>query len=183
MPRAKKPAGTAADPRNGRRELDVGGRPPGTVEKFDPPPVCEEAEEAWEEFWADRQSLLLTPSSRVVLIRWVQALDRYLRATSAADLEPLVEGSTGQSVVNPMYKVADQALRTVETCERQLGIGGLNASTLGLAAISEKKSLADMNARYAQGARGGGGGSGGQNQQQEEAVDEDPRLKVVKRRS
>ena len=182
MPRPKKPAGTAADSRNGRRELALGRHSPGAVEQFDPPnPVCDEAMEAWEQFWSDRQAALLTPSSRVVLIRWVEALDRYLRSTAAADLLPLVEGSTGQSVVNPMYKISEQALKTVEACERQLGIGGLHAANLGLAAISERKSLADMNAQYAAGAgRGGGSGSGAQDQDRQEA---DPRVTVIKRRS
>jgi hypothetical protein len=176
MPRPKKPAGTAADKRNGRREVDLGPQPNRLVEKFDPPnSVCDEALDAWDLFWQDNQSLLLTPSSRVVLVRWVEALDRYIRSTAAADLEPLVEGSTGQMVVNPMYKIADQALRTIEACEKQLGIGGLNASTLGLAAISEKRSLADMNARYANPRSGGGGGDDDQGPDED-----DPRLKVIR---
>ncbi|MGH7965868.1 MAG: hypothetical protein ACRERD_29295, partial [Candidatus Binatia bacterium] len=83
-----------------------------------------------------------------VLSRWVVALDRYWIATTTADQEPLTEGSTGQSIANPLYKVAEQAMKVVDSCERQLGIGGLNASTLGLAAISERRSLQDMNAKY-----------------------------------
>lgn len=171
MPRPKKPAGTTVDKRNGQRaDLHVAT---GTeVERFDPPPdLCGEAVEAWDAYWADRPSLLLTPSARVVLLRWVEALNRYLVTTREADLEPVVTGSTGQLVANPLYKIAEQALRTVETCEKQLGIGSLNASSLGLAAIQERRSLADMNARY------GGGQRGGSDQDGDDG--EDPRLTVV----
>lgn len=166
MPRPKKSAGTAADKRNGQRLVDVGPAP-GGVQKADPPEhVCEQARQAWDDFWADRPALLMTPSSRVVLVRWVDALDRYLRTTAEADRQPLVEGSQGQMVVNPLYKIAQSALTTVTDCERQLGIGGLNAANLGLAAISEKRSLQEMNARYG-GDPSGDDGSG---------EEEDPRI-------
>lgn len=169
MPRPKKPAGTTADKRNGQR-ADLAPASGGAVERFDPPDdLCAEARDAWEAFWADRPALLLTPSARVVLLRWAEALNRYLLTTREADQEPLLTGSTGQQVANPLYRVAEQALRTVEACEKQLGVGSLNASNLGLAAISERRSLADMNARY------GGGQRGSSNQEQ----DEDPRLTVI----
>lgn len=169
MPRPKKPAGTTADKRNGQRaDLSVVGN--ARVERFDPPTgLCEEASVAWEEFWADRPALLLTPSATVVLRRWIIALNRYWITTAEADDDPLLTGSTGQQVANPLYKIAEQALRTVEACEKQLGIGGLNASSLGLAAIQERRSLADMNARY--------GGSGGSSDSEE--TPEDPRLTVI----
>lgn len=159
MPRPKKTAGTAVDRRNGQRLVDVGPAPDG-VQKVDPPDhICESARAAWDDFWADRPALLLTPSSRVVLLRWVDALDRYLRTSAEADQQPLVEGSQGQLVVNPLYKIAQLALSTVTDCERQLGIGGLNAANLGLAAISEKRSLQEMNARYGGDPRGGDQGA------------------------
>lgn len=169
MPRPKKLAGTTADKRNGQRaDLSVVGG--SRVEQFDPPAdLCPEAAAAWEEFWADRPALLLTPSAKTVLLRWVTALNRYLITTREADLEPLLTGSTGQQVANPLYRIAEQALRTVEACERQLGVGGLNASSLGLAAIQERRSLADMNARY------GGAPSGSS----DEDPPEDPRLTVI----
>lgn len=169
MPRPKKLAGTAADKRNGQRaDLSVANGN-SRVEQFDPPDsLCPTAQAAWVEFWADRPALLLTPSAKIVLYRWITALNRYLVTTDEADRDPLLTGSTGQQVANPLYKIAEQALRTVEACEKQLGIGGLNASSLGLAAIQERRSLADMNARY-------GGVGGGHDDDQPE----DPRLTVV----
>lgn len=167
MPRAKKPPGTAADPRNGQR-ADL-ALVTGTLARFNPPRgLSLPARQAWSAFWDDRPALLLTPSGKVVLLRWIDALDRYLRTTGEADEQPIVSGSTGQQVPNPLYKIAEQALRTVEACEKQLGIGGLNASTLGLAAITERRSLSDMNARYAP-----DGGDG------HDRRDDDPRVRIV----
>ena len=70
---------------------------------------------------------------------------------------------------NPLYGTAYKALAAVQACEKQMGMGALNRSALGIAVISEQKSLADMNARY----RVGGGD-----------VDsprpvEDPRVRVI----
>lgn len=169
MPRAKKPPGAAVDKRNGAKAL-LTSVSSGGVARFDPPEdLCSEAVAAWGDFWADRPALLLTPSSRVVLLRWVVALDRYLRTSAEADREPLVTGSQDQQVLNPLYRVAEQAMAVVDRCEKQLGIGGLYASQLGLAAVSERRSLADMNARY--------GGDDGQDD--ELTQEEDPRLRVV----
>lgn len=138
--------------------------------RFDPPTgLSGAAVEAWEGFWADRPALLLTPSARVVLLRWIDALNRYLVATAAADAEPLVSGSTGQLRPSPLYAVAAQALRTAETAERQLGIGGLNAAALGLAAIAERRSLQELNVQYTPPAGQGGARDDAQ----------DPRLTIV----
>ncbi|MGH3097905.1 MAG: P27 family phage terminase small subunit [Streptosporangiales bacterium] len=167
MPKPKKAAGTAVDKRNGQK-LVAGGRYDLRVEAFPPPKgLSKPARDAWRAFWEDRQAQLLTPSSKVVLLRWVDALDRYLRTTAEADKSPLVSGSQGQPVVNPLYKIADSARTTMDACERQLGIGGLYSANLGLAAISEQRSLQEMNSRYA----------GSDDEQGED--EEDPRLRVV----
>lgn len=144
MPR-KKPPGTAVDKRNGERATLTPGSVAGAVARFSAPPdLCPEANEAWNDFWDDRPSLLLTPSSRIVLIRWINAVDRYVTKLAEADERPIVFGSTGQETVNPLYKIAEQAKATMEACEKQLGIGGLNAAALGIAAIQEKKSLQEL---------------------------------------
>lgn len=151
MPRTKKAAGQAVDSRNGRRaELHevVGGR-------IDPPEgLCGEALAIWDAYWDDTVSSVQSPVDRGLLLRWITEYDRYLRAVTEADNAPLSTGSTGQQVENPLYKIAYRALEAAERCERQMGIGALNRSNLGIAVITERKSLQDMNSRY--GAGGGG---------------------------
>lgn len=149
MPRTKKPAGVAVDTRNGRRaDLSVVA---GT--RFDPPDgLCEEAVQAWDAYWDDRVAQVQTPVDRAVLLRWVTEMDRYLRLVAAADAEPVVRGSQGQPVENPMYGTAYKALAAVQACEKQMGMGALNRSALGIAVIAETKSLQDLNSRYGGGA-------------------------------
>jgi P27 family predicted phage terminase small subunit len=153
VPRTKKPAGQAVDPRNGRRaELAViaGGRPDA------PPGLSDAALAAWESYWGDAVSTVQTQADHALLRRWVTEYDRYLRTSAEADKEPLLAGSTGQSVENPLYRIAYRALDAAERCERQLGIGPLHRSSLGIAVIAERKSLAEMNAQFTEGAHGDG---------------------------
>jgi len=152
VPRTKKPAGTAVDPRNGRRaDLAV-----VAGERFEPPTgLCPEAMDAWDAYWDDRVAQVQTPVDRAVLLRWVTEMDRYLRLMAAADLEPVVRGSQGQPVENPMYGTAYKALAAVQACEKQMGMGALNRSALGIAVIAETKSLQDLNTRYGGGTDAG----------------------------
>jgi hypothetical protein len=145
MPRTKKPAGSTVDRRNGRRVdlTAVAGQRFGA-----PPDICDEAVAAWDSYWADAVASVGTPVDRALLVRWVTELDRYLRTVAEADRNPVVAGSTGQDVENPLYRIAYRALDVVERCERQIGAGGLNRSNLGIAVLTERRSLADMNARY-----------------------------------
>lgn len=167
MPRAKKVAGTAVDKRNGQQVLSVVGGL--KVEKFPVPRGTSRAAKIfWDAFWEDRPAALVTPATKVVLVRWIDSLDRYLRTIAEADEQPIVTGSTGQDTMNPLYKVAEMAMATVKECEKQLGIGGLNGASLGLAAISEQRSLQQMNARYVD--------VGGDEPEEDEP---DPRLYVV----
>jgi P27 family predicted phage terminase small subunit len=135
-----------------------------------PEKLCAEARLQWDAYWDDAASMVQTPADRGVVLRWIDAVDRYLRTVGEADAEPLVKGSTGQLVENPLYKIADRSLATVERAEKQLGIGALNRAGLGIAVIAEQRSLANMNAKY------GGGVDGGD---QPSEVEEDPRLTVI----
>lgn len=149
MPRTKAPAGTTADRRNGRRADLV----PVAGARFDAPEgLCDEALAAWSSYWDDTVASVMTPVDRAVLTRWIREMDRYLRLSAEADQNPSVRGSQGQPVENPLYATAYKALAAVQACEKQMGMGALNRSALGIAVITERKSLADMNARY-----GGGG--------------------------
>lgn len=145
MPRTKSPAGTAVDRRNGRRADLV----PVAGARFDVPAgLCDAANEAWSAYWDDTVATVMTPVDRAVLVRWIREMDRYLRLSAEADLEPSVRGSQGQPVENPLYGTAYKALAAVQACEKQMGMGALNRSALGIAVITERKSLQDMNAKY-----------------------------------
>ena len=151
MPRTKSPAGTTVDRRNGRRADLI----PVAGSRFDPPEgLSDEATAAWNAYWDDSVASVMTPVDRAVLLRWIREMDRYLRLSAEADLCPSVRGSQGQPVENPLYAIAYKALMAVQACEKQMGMGALNRSALGIAVITERRSLADMNARY-----GGGGDS------------------------
>lgn len=150
LPRTKKPAGQAVDPRNGRRAELVavtGAR----LDLPDPPPKvewCQAAVQAWERYWDDSVAQALTPADEVLVLRWFEALNRYLLMIRTADQRPMSVGSQGQEVLNPMYKAAELALRTVEACERQIGIGPANRASLGIAMLTEQRSLADLNQQF-----------------------------------
>lgn len=165
MPRTKKPAGVTVDRRNGRRaDLAVvaGGR-------FDPPEgLSDSARTLWDTYWDDAVATVATPVDRGLLLRWITEYDRYLRTVAEADLEPLVRGSTGQPSENPLYKIAYRALDAAERCERQMGIGPLHRSSLGIAVLTERRSLADMNARY-----------GGDDVGDGDEAPQDPRLAAI----
>ena len=172
MPRSKKPAGTAVDRRNGHRaDLVVADGNDALAKPERPDNLCAEAVQQWDAYWQDAAARVQTAADRGVVLRWIDAVDRYLRTLGEADAQPLVFGSTGQQVENPLYKIADRALSTIERCEKQLGIGALNRAGLGIAVITGQRSLADMNARY-----GDGGNNAPGSAEQAEA---DPRLTVV----
>jgi P27 family predicted phage terminase small subunit len=133
------------DRRNGRRADLV----PVAGERFDCPDwVCDEARAAWDAYWEDSVASVMTPVDRAILVRWVREMDRYLRLSAEADKQPSVRGSQGQPVENPLYGTAYKALAAVQAVEKQMGMGALNRSALGIAVITERRSLADMNARY-----------------------------------
>lgn len=150
MPRTKKPAGAVADRRNGRKyELaPAAGAAAAAPALPDPDEYCLEAQAAWTAYWADPVRQAITAVDHALVLRWVDALNRYLILVTEADREPLVPGSTGQPVANPKYAIADRALRVVVACERQLGVGPRHRADLGLALLTEQRTLDAVNERY-----------------------------------
>ena len=165
MPRTKKPAGTVADPRNGRR-AEVSG---SALAKFSLPkrtsgePWRLETKRAWDALWADPVASVLTPVDRPVLLRWADSLDRAAWSLEEADKSPVAKGSMGQDVASPHYAIAGDALKVAQACEAQLGVGALNRARLGIAILAERESMDALNARITGSLVAG------------EVVDDDPR--------
>ena len=93
-------------------------------------------------------SSVLSPVDRELVIRWAQAVDDWIKALSSARAKPISKGSMGQEVESPHFKIAAQAMSVVVECERQIGIGALNRTRLGLALLQERASLADLAGRF-----------------------------------
>lgn len=149
MPRTKKPAGTVADPRNGRRaELAA-----SSLAKFALPkrssgePWRLETRKAWSALWSDPVARALTPVDRPVLLRWADSLDRAAWALERADASPIATGSQDQEVASPYYAIANDALKVAQACEAQLGVGALNRARLGIAITAQRITMDEMNAR------------------------------------
>ena len=148
MPRTKKPAGQAADSRNGRRaELAIPGG--GQLARFDLPPKrpawAPETVEAWEGAWLDPVSQAWSAGDRPILLRWADSIDRAWRALRRADRKPVVLGGNMQQTEHPSYQTAKSAIATAERCEQQLGFGALNREKLGFTIAAARKSLEELN--------------------------------------
>lgn len=160
MPRAPKPAGTAVDPRNGARIT----LPSVPLKRFVLPKRSDglkydvRTTRMWKSLWDDaRLSAALSPVDRELVIRWAESVDDWIKATGKGRLEPVTEGSMGQEVASPHFTIAAQALAVAERCEAQIGIGALNRARLGIALLTEARSLQDLSAGFP----GDGGGVDG----------------------
>ncbi len=154
MPRTKKPAGHAVDRRNGRRtELAAAEQLHrfGLPKRADGEPWRLEIRKAWAAMWKDPVSSLLSAADRPVLLRWAGALHRAEHAYELADAAPMVRGSQGQQVRNPLYEVAEGQVAIAMKCEAQIGIGALNRARLGLEFTKGQQSLAELNATLDEG--------------------------------
>lgn len=134
MTRAKggpspKAPGAAIDTRNGVRAILT---TPG--ERFDPPASIEHpaALEAWEDYWRDPVSSLLTETDRPMLNRWVDSLQRYWVLMEKADAEPMLITAANGQVANGLYRVAAQMAMQAERMELRLGIGPKCRAALGI---------------------------------------------------
>ena len=119
------------------------------LKRFEPPFALEEiAQKAWDDFWDDIPSMLITSASQVVLLRWIDAVNKYTVAAREFDESPMIEGHKGTMVLNPMIRMMGTAFMVIRDCERQLGIGVMNATQLGLASTAEKARVDDLTKEY-----------------------------------
>lgn len=152
MPRAKKPPGTAIDPRNGQHEMAL---PVVPLKKFALPRRSDgldyelRTKRVWKSLWDDvRLSSTLSPVDRELVTRWAESVDDWLKALKSARENPVVKGSMGQEVASPYFAIAAQSMAVAVECERQIGVGALNRTKLGYAMLAERSSLLDLAAQF-----------------------------------
>lgn len=152
MPRAKKPAGTAVDSRNGERA----SLPAVPLKRFALPRRSDSLDydlrtrRMWKALFDDQAlSGVLSPVDRELVIRWAQSVDDWIKALEKARKSPISTGSMGQEVESPHFRIAAQAMGVIVECERQIGIGALNRARLGIAILAERAaSLADLAGQF-----------------------------------
>lgn len=147
MPAPRKQTTQARSPETANRLSIV---KPAEVEppKSPAPPdgLLPESIEAWDAVWLMPQAASFEGAHRVVVRRWVKAYDAWARALPVCESNPLVTGSTGQVVANPLMHWVASREAEMEKCERQLGVGLRNAADLGISVGQAKLTAAQLNA-------------------------------------
>ena len=130
------------------------GLPAADGDGKEPPPLPEgdylpETVQAWRALWAEPQAAQLTGAQKLVALRWIEAFEAWLRALRIVKEAPMVSGSMGQPVTNPLMAWVSSREAVMEKCERQLGIGLKNKADLGLTGAQAQLTAAHVNAMYA----------------------------------
>jgi hypothetical protein len=159
IPRAKKLPGTAVDSRNGQQAA----LPAEPLPRFSLPRRGDgqkwdlRTQRMWRALWDDdRLAAALSPVDRELVLRWAESVDDAVKARARAWESPIAKGSMGQDVESPYFGIAAKAVAVAEKCEAQIGIGALNRARLGIAILTEAKTLADLSAGYPGDAAGEG---------------------------
>lgn len=144
MPAPRKPQ-TQPRSRGTAKRLDtsvaVTGMPTGVAQQKRMPPLpplpggieyLALTLQLWEHLWDEVQAAQLAGAQIAPAYRWIRAFDEWQRAIDEVALKPLVQGSKGQPVTNPLMMWVTSREVEMEKCERQLGIGLRNKADLGI---------------------------------------------------
>ena len=148
MPPVRKPAAK----RQNRVTKDV-----GTVVRLHgevPKPPCrlrKAARLAWVAYWESDVAGASDGADRALVDRWIKNVNRYDALMTTADRNPVVPGSMGQPVANPLYSQGLALEKAIKADEQQIGIGPLNRVKLGLVIGQAHASLEQLNAEIEEG--------------------------------
>lgn len=103
--RQKDPA-LLANRRAGRgRGLTVLAREEAFIAPAPPPGLLAAGKNAWEDFWrSDVSAAVDISADRVDLEHWARCIDQRERFRKIADKAPLIKGSHGQLMLNPLHR-------------------------------------------------------------------------------
>ena len=106
----------------------------------------------WQLFWASDVAAAVSQSDIPSLIRLfdLRAMEQDYR--EQAQKEPLVTGSKGQPVQNPLLKVADTFRAEIRQLEDRYGLNPAARAKLGIDNSKLQTSLLDLNSRIAEAA-------------------------------
>lgn len=100
---------------------------------------------AWKAFWASSPAAVTDEVDLVLAERWILAYDEYRRALNAVRRRRLVEGSTGQPVLNPLATWVASREAAMHKAETQLGIGTKARIDLGISVGQARLTAEQLN--------------------------------------
>ena len=118
-----------------------------------PDPVphwLDETKAAWQAYWTSELGRTANETDLPALLRLFGYRDEHARLTAVTlleDFEPLVKGSTGQTVMSPVYKALQDLERQILALEDRFGLNVKNRQAIGAAMVDTAKSLDDLNRR------------------------------------
>ncbi|MGE0796547.1 MAG: P27 family phage terminase small subunit [Acidimicrobiia bacterium] len=150
-PKAKHLLSSRAKPR--KHEFGI-VRTDGTVDRLTPPlpaklngqvPLAETAE-AWERLWTAPVAAVLDLRSDLdTVIRWASLLDEREKAMRGYRRHRLVEGSTGQPRLNPLWQVVKACDVELRALEDRMGLSPKARLQLGITYAEAATSLEELN--------------------------------------
>jgi P27 family predicted phage terminase small subunit len=106
------------------------------------------AQRRWRAYWSAPVAAAVDLRSDAEAVeRWVHCVSERERLQPLADKTPLVKGSTGQLVANPLYGVINGLSREIERLEEHLGMTPLARMRLGLVQTQRDIGVADLRRR------------------------------------
>lgn len=102
----------------------------------------------WQAWWGSEVARLIEPESETPIVRRLfDLLDQAARFEAAGRAEPMVAGSTGQLVINPLLKHAQGLRDEARRDEAVLGRGPKRRLDLGIKFGDAARSLDEINRR------------------------------------
>lgn len=139
--------------RQGRGTKDIGVLPQIPVAE-DSIPVApahlgEKWKAAWALFWSSPFAQLVAPAQQPAVDRLFGFYEERERMDAFIRQEPMLAGSQGQPVVNPMYRQRTAVDAEIRQLEDRLGLNPRSGLQLGIQFSEAARSLEELNARIA----------------------------------
>lgn len=146
MPRYKKAAGTAVDPRNGRK-MELMPQPRAEIPPLPRGFKRHATADRWNAYWTDVISGLINESEEYIVVRWLKNCERYEMLLDKFDKKPEYaefneDGSFKRMVANPAMHQAMKLEASIRADEAQLGFGPKNRAALGIAIVQHQQTNA-----------------------------------------
>lgn len=118
----------------------------------DPPEgLLPATKEAWTLFWGSELGRMADPDTDgPALRRLFHYRDEFARLSKefdSAEFEPFTKGSTGQMVMNPLYKALGDLEKQILALEDRFGLNVRQRIALGASVVDTAKTLAEVNQR------------------------------------